>query len=336
MPATSTRTPDRSAHDADDARAALPLARFKVLDLTHARAGPAGVRVLADWGADVLRIEQPPAEEELDEVVGKRDGFDYQNLHRNKRSMCINLKSPEGREIFMKLVKEADVVIENMRPSVKHRLGVDYETVSKINPRIVYGSMSGFGQYGPYAERPALDQIAQGMSGLMSVTGQRRHGTGPHRRGCHRPRLRRLPGAGHPDRAAGARGDRQGSLGADVAARDRDRTARLPGDALADQKTVPVQEGNFHPTVTPTGLYATKDGHINLSASGNRIFRRFCKAIGREDISSRSELRLKHLAGAEPRRPEQDRGRGVVPEDDGGMDRASGAGGRALRPGQRH
>jgi len=262
----------------------LPLSRFRVLDLTHARAGPAGVRVLADWGADVLRVEQPPASEELDEVVGKREGSDYQNLHRNKKSMCINLKSEEGREIFMRLVKDADVVVENMRPAVKHRLGVDYETVSRVNPRVVYGSLSGFGQYGPYADRPALDQIAQGMSGLMSVTGQ--PGSGPGR-----------IGVAVTDLVAGAflaQAILIALLEREVTGKGRwVQTSLLEtGIALLDFQAmrwlmngqVPAQEGNFHPTVTPTGLYATKDGFMNLSASGNRIFGRFCKAIGREDL----------------------------------------------------
>lgn len=264
--------------------AALPLSRFRVLDLTHARAGPAGMRVFADWGADVLRIERPPTEGELDEVVGKREGLDYQNLHRNKRSLCLNLKSEKGREIFYKLVETADVIAENMRPDVKKRLGIDYETVSKINPKIVYGSISGFGQYGPYRDRPALDQIAQGMSGLMSVTGQ--PGTGPGR-----------IGVAVTDLVSGAF-LAQGIL---IALLEREATGRgrwvqtsllETGISLLDFQAmrwlmggiVPVQEGNFHPTVTPTGLYETKDGFMNLSASGNRIFGRFCKAVGLDHL----------------------------------------------------
>src|SRR3954470_7057793 len=149
----------------------LPLSRFRVLDLTLARAGPSCVRTLADWGAEVIRVEPPPEAGEASEGVGRRDGSDFQNLHRNKRAITLNLKTDEGREIFMRLAEQADVIIENMRPSVVKRLGVDFESVRKRNPRIVYGSISGFGQYGPYAERPSIDQIAQGMSGIMSVTG---------------------------------------------------------------------------------------------------------------------------------------------------------------------
>jgi crotonobetainyl-CoA:carnitine CoA-transferase CaiB-like acyl-CoA transferase len=149
----------------------LPLSRFKVIDLTLARAGPSCVRTLADWGADVIRVEPPPSDGEAEEQFGKRDGSDFQNLHRNKRAITLNLKTDQGREILMRLAEKADVVIENMRPGVTRRLGVDYESVKKRNPKIVYGSISGFGQYGPYTERPSIDQIAQGMTGIMSVTG---------------------------------------------------------------------------------------------------------------------------------------------------------------------
>jgi crotonobetainyl-CoA:carnitine CoA-transferase CaiB-like acyl-CoA transferase len=159
----------------------LPLSRFKVIDLTLARAGPSCVRTLADWGADVIRVEPPPEESEASELVGRRDGSDFQNLHRNKRAITLNLKTDEGREILMRLAEQADVVVENMRPGVTKRLGVDFESVRKRNPRIVYGSISGFGQYGPYTARPSIDQIAQGMSGIMSVTGL--PGQGPVRVG---------------------------------------------------------------------------------------------------------------------------------------------------------
>src|SRR5687768_9723000 len=158
----------------------LPLNGFKVLDLTAHRAGPTAVRQLADWGADVIKIEAPDAPD-VDVTGSRRSGPDFQNLHRNKRSLTLNLKSPEGLEIFFKMVKDADVVVENFRSTVKHRLGVDYEAVKKVNPRIVYGSISGFGQDGPYEGRPGVDQIAQGMGGLMSITGHA--GGGPVRVG---------------------------------------------------------------------------------------------------------------------------------------------------------
>ena len=165
--------------DAPDAAPPLPLSRLVVLDLTLARAGPTAVRHLADWGANVIRIEPPPTGGE--DVSGNRDGFDFQNLHRNKRTVTIDLKSPEGHAAFMRLAARADVVIENMRAAVKHRLKVAYDDVRAINPRIVYGSISGFGQDGPYGKRAGVDQIAQGMGGLMSITGL--PGQGPVRVG---------------------------------------------------------------------------------------------------------------------------------------------------------
>ena len=155
----------------------LPLNDFVVVDLTGHRAGPTAVRQLADWGAHVIKVEQPG--EQVDATGSRRDGFDFQNLHRNKRAMTLNLKTDEGRAIFFKLAERADVVVENYRSDVKHRLGIDYEAVRKINPRIVYGSISGFGQDGPYADRAGVDQIAQGMGGLMSITGH--PGQGPVR-----------------------------------------------------------------------------------------------------------------------------------------------------------
>src|SRR3974377_1380395 len=148
----------------------LPLARFTVLDLTHARAGPTAVRQLADWGANVIKIE-PPGESKGDVTGSRGEGFDFQNLHRNKRSLTLNLKTEEGKAIFLKLAEKADVIVENFRSEGKYRLGVDYESVKKVNPRIVYGRISGFGQTGPYSKRPGVDQIAQGMGGLMSITG---------------------------------------------------------------------------------------------------------------------------------------------------------------------
>src|SRR5512135_2299863 len=128
-----------------------PLARFKVVDLSRVRAGPTAVRQLADWGAEVIKIESPEGDAGMG---GERHGPDFQNLHRNKRSMTLNLKSPEGVDILKRLVSEADVLVENYRPDVKFRLGIDYASLRPVNPRLV-----GF------------DQIAQGMGGLMSITG---------------------------------------------------------------------------------------------------------------------------------------------------------------------
>ena len=252
-----------------------PLARFKVVDLTRVRAGPTAVRQLADWGADVIKIEAPGG----DAMLGNRHGPDFQNLHRNKRSVTIDLKQPEGLEILHKLVRGADVVAENYRPDVKFRLQVDYETLRKINPRIIYASISGFGQDGPYRDRPGFDQIAQGMGGLMSITGL--PGQGPVRVG--------IPVA---DLTAGI----FAAMGILIALLEREQSGEgqwVQSSLLAAQiamldfqaarwtiaHEVPEQAGNDHPTSIPTGVFATADGHINIAASGNAIFRRFCEAL---------------------------------------------------------
>src|SRR6201996_8864647 len=264
----------------------LPLSRFKVIDLTLARAGPSCVRTLADWGADVIRVEPPPEDAEAGELVGRRDGSDFQNLHRNKRAITLNLKSDEGREILMRLAEQADVVVENMRPGVTKRLGVDFESVRKRNPRIVYGSISGFGQYGPYGSRPSIDQIAQGMSGIMSVTGL--PGQGPVR-----------VGVAVTDIMAGAflaQGILIALLDREVSGQGRWVQTSLieAGLTLLDfqatrwtmDKKIPPQEGNNHPTNTPMGCFPTADGHINIAATSNKNFGIFCKLIGRADMAT--------------------------------------------------
>ena len=264
----------------------LPLSRFKVIDLTLARAGPSCVRTLADWGADVIRVEPPPSDADANELVGRRDGSDFQNLHRNKRAITLNLKTDEGREALMRLAEQADVIVENMRPGVTKRLGVDFESVKTRNPRIVYGSISGFGQYGPYSARPSIDQIAQGMSGIMSVTGI--PGQGPVR-----------VGVAVTDIMAGAflaQGILIALLDREVSGEGRWVQTSLieAGLTLLDfqatrwtmDKKVPPQEGNFHPTNTPMGLYPTADGFLNLAATSNKNFKTFCKLIDRETMAS--------------------------------------------------
>src|ERR1700733_4021376 len=264
----------------------LPLSRFKVIDLTLARAGPSCVRTLADWGADVIRVEPPPVDGEPDEMMGRRDGSDFQNLHRNKRAITLNLKSDEGREILMRLAEQADVVVENMRPGVTRRLGVDYESVRQRNPAIVYGSISGFGQYGPYTSRPSIDQIAQGMSGIMSVTGI--PGQGPVR-----------VGVAVTDIMAGAllpQGILVALLNREVSGQGHWVQTSLieAGLTLLDfqatrwtmDKKIPPQEGNNHPTNTPMGCFPTADGFINIAATSNKNFQIFCKLIGRETMAA--------------------------------------------------
>ena len=261
---------------------ALPLSRFKVLDLTRARSGPTCVRQLADWGADAIKIEEPVAAR--DGYTGGRESSDFQNLHRNKRAMTLNLKAQEGREVFMKLAAGADVVVENYRPDVKNRLGIDYESLHKVNPRIVLGSISGFGQDGPYANRPGYDQVAQGMGGLMSVTGL--PGQGPVRAGiavaditaglyCAMAILAALL-----EREVSGQGQWVDSslLTAQIAIMDF-QAARWTVD-----REVAPQAGNDHPTNMPTGMFETADGFMNIAASGDVMFARLCKAIGAEEL----------------------------------------------------
>jgi crotonobetainyl-CoA:carnitine CoA-transferase CaiB-like acyl-CoA transferase len=259
--------------------ASKALARFKVLDLTRVRAGPTAARQLADWGADVIKIELPRGLDESD-MGGPRHGPDFQNLHRNKRSLTLNLKEKDGIDIFKKMVETADVVIENYRPDVKFRLGIDYETIRSINKRIVYGSISGFGEDGPYRERPGFDQIAQGMGGLMSITGL--PGQGPVRVGIPVADL----GAGIfcamgilvalLEREVSGEGQwvQSSLLGAQISLLDFQAARWLIA------KDVPGQAGNDHPTSIPTGVFPTSDGHINIAASGGHIFTRFCQTLG--------------------------------------------------------
>jgi formyl-CoA transferase len=270
--------------DGHAAPSSTALSRFTVLDLTRVRSGPTCVRQLADWGAKVIKIEMPPALDEGDPMGGPRAGSDFQNLHRNKRGLTLNLKSPEGVAIFKKLVETADVVVENFRPDVKTRLGIDYETLSKINPRLVYASISGFGQDGPYATRPGFDQIAQGMGGLMSITGL--PGQGPVRVG--------IPIA---DLCAGI----FASQGIMIALLEREVSGKgqwVQSSLLQAQifmldfqasrwlmeGQVPKQAGNNHPTSIPTGVFQTSDGYMNIAASGNKIWERCAKALGRHDL----------------------------------------------------
>ena len=251
-----------------------PLAHLKVIDLTRVRAGPTAARQFADWGADVIMIE--PVTDRGDSV-GSRHGSDFQNLHRNKRSLTLDLRDPAGRDVLNRLVRNADVLLENFRPDVKHRLGIDYATLRQINPGLVYASISGFGQDGPYRDRPGLDQIAQGMGGLMSITG--------------------IPGQG-PVRAGIAVADTAAGLfctiGIMTALLERQitgegrwvKTSLLQAQvALLDFQAarwlidgvVPLQDGNHHPTaLPPMGLYATADGPVNLAVLGHAMFAPFC------------------------------------------------------------
>ena len=270
--------------------ASSALSRYRILDLSRVRAGPTCVKQFADFGADVIKIESPPGVDPNEGMGGPRDGPDMQNLHRNKRSMTLNLKLAEGREVLARLVKTADVVVENYRPDVKFRLGIDYGSLEKMNPRIILASISGFGQDGPYRDRPGFDQIAQGMSGLMSVTGA--PGQGPMR-----------TGAAIADMAAGL----FAALGVMTALLEREHSGKgqwvqssllQAGIALLDFQAarylmkgeVPAQVGNDHPTSMPTSAYKTADGYINVGASGDGMWRRLCEAIGRDDLHAAADF----------------------------------------------
>jgi crotonobetainyl-CoA:carnitine CoA-transferase CaiB-like acyl-CoA transferase len=265
-------------------RASKALSRFTVLDLTRVRSGPTCVRQLADWGADVIKIEMPEHVEKGD-MGGPRLGPDFQNLHRNKRSITLNLKSKEGVAAFLKLAKKADVIVENYRPDVKKRLGIDYKDVAKINKKIVYASISGFGQDGPYAGRPGFDQIAQGMGGLMSITGL--PGQGPVR-----------VGIAIADLTAGM----FAAMGILTALLEREKSGRgqhvttslleaqifmldFQGARWTINKDVAKQAGNNHPTGAPTGVFKTSDGYINIAATGNKIWARLGEALGKPEMT---------------------------------------------------
>ena len=259
------------------------LSHIRVIDLTRVRSGPTAVRQLADWGADVIKVEAPESVEPDGALGASRHTSDFQNLHRNKRSISLNLKQPEAIEILMKLVETSDVVVENFRPDVKDRLGVDYESLKLRNPRIILASISGFGQDGPYAKRPGFDQIAQGMGGLMSITGA--PGEGPMRVG--------IPVA---DLTAGL----FCAMGIQTALLEREKsgigqwvnTSLLQAQIFMldfqaarwlSEKHVAGQAGNNHPTSVPTGVFKTSNGSINLAVAGETIWRRFVEAVDKKE-----------------------------------------------------
>ncbi len=260
------------------------LSRFTVLDLTRVRSGPTCVRQLADWGANVVKVEMPEAMQGGDTMGGARHGPDFQNLHRNKRSLSLDLKAPAGRDVLLRLAEQADVVVENFRPDVKPRLGIDYAALSARNPRLVYASISGFGQDGPYAARPGFDQIAQGMGGLMSITGK--PGEGPMRVGIPIAALTSglytafgiLVALLEREQSGQGQWVQCSLLQAQIAMLDFQASRWLMNGE------VPKQAGNNHPTSIPTGVFKTSDGHINLAVTGHTMWVRFCKSLGAEEL----------------------------------------------------
>lgn len=267
------------------------LSHIRVIDLTRVRSGPTAVRQLADWGADVIKVEAPESVEPDGALGASRHTSDFQNLHRNKRSITLNLKQPEAIEILMKLVETSDVVVENFRPDVKERLGVDYESLKSRNPKIILASISGFGQDGPYAKRPGFDQIAQGMGGLMSITGA--PGEGPMRVG--------IPVA---DLTAGL----FCAMGIQTALLEREKsglgqwvnTSLLQAQIFMldfqaarwlSENHVAGQTGNNHPTSVPTGVFKTSDGSINLAVAGETIWKRFVEAVDKGEWLEMDEFK---------------------------------------------
>lgn len=256
------------------------LSDYLVLDLTRVRSGPTCVRQLADWGADVIKIEMP---NDTSDIGGPRAGPDFQNLHRNKRSLTLNLKSEEGKKIFVRLAAKADVIVENFRPNVKQRLGIDYESLVPHNSKLIYASISGFGQDGPLANRPGFDQIAQGMGGLMSITGAQDQG--PMRVGIPIADLCAGLFAAQAifiallERVKSGKGQwvRTSLLQAQVFMLDFQAARYLiDGD-------IPQQAGNNHPKYMPTGVFKTSDGHINIAVAGELIWHRLSEILGKPE-----------------------------------------------------
>ena len=268
----------------------LPLKGICVLDLTRFRAGPTCVRQLSDWGANVMKIEKPDKNTSSNEYLASRNGPDFQNLHRNKKSIVIDLKSRDGYEILIDLVNKADVLVENFRPKIKHKLKIDYSILNNVNPRLIYTSISGFGQSGPYSDRPGFDQVAQGMGGLMSVTGFK--GQTPTRAG--------IPVA---DLSAGL----YGAIGVLLALYDREKTGKgtwvrtsllqamvsmmdFQGARWLYSDELPEQAGNDHPTTVPTGVFPTLDGFINIATAGETIYARLCEALNTDELINNKEF----------------------------------------------
>ena len=261
---------------------------LKVLDLTRARSGPTCTRQLGDWGADVIKIEEVSAKFETPDGKGQRDfaprfGADFQNLHRNKRSLTLDLKSSAGQTVFKRIAAKADIVVESFRPDVKRRLCIDYETLKTLNPRLIYASISGYGQDGPYRDWPGVDPIVQGMSGMMSITGE--PGRGPMRAGI-----------ALVDTTSGLFAA-QGIL---MALYERERSGLgqwiqtslleaalfmldFQGSRYLMKGEVAGQVGNNHPMSSPIGMYAARDGNVIVSPLPT-MWAGFCKVIGREDL----------------------------------------------------
>jgi CoA:oxalate CoA-transferase len=265
-----------------------PLAGLLVVDLTWYLAGPYATMILADLGATVLKVEQPggdPARGNGPFLDAERQFSSYfMSVNRGKRSLVLNLKQARGLALLEELAARADVLVENYLPGTLARLGLPYARLAERNPRLIYAACSGFGQAGPYAERPALDVIVQAVAGMMSITGEL---------------------GGEPMRAGASVGDLTGALYtvigvlAALQARDRDGRGQLVDVALLDAQVallenafaryfatgeVPGPQGTSHPLITPFQAFATADGSLVIAASSQAHWRALCRVLGREDL----------------------------------------------------
>ena len=265
----------------------MPLAHIKILDLTRFVAGPFCTQLLGDMGAEVIKIESPDRGDETryQAAVVNGESWYFAGLNRNKKSLTLDLKSKEGKEIFRRLAREVDVVVENFRPGVMRNFGFDYENLSKINPRLIYCGISGFGKDGPYALRPAFDFIAQGLSGFMSITGF------PDREPVR-------TGIPISDSVAGI----YAAFGILAAVVAREKTGRgqevqtslvdamvsimsyLSAEYFSSGK-IPQRFGNDHPVLCPYGTFPAADGYINVAPSGEHMWERLAQALGLTDLA---------------------------------------------------
>jgi len=266
----------------------LPLAGVKVLDVSQVMAGPYSCMLLADMGADVIKVEPPGGGDQTRGAMGFKmkgpDSMGFLNMNRNKRSIAINLKSEAGKSVLFKLVKEADILVENYRPGVMKRLGVGYEVMSKINPALVYVSISGFGQSGPWAERPGFDLMAQAMSGIMSVTG---HGDG-------KPVKAGVPVADIGCALFATYAALSAYIGAKNTGQGQYIDASLFDSALAfsiwdtseywGTGQPPVALGTANRMTAPYQAVKAKDGYFVMGATNNKLWQKLCEILQRPDL----------------------------------------------------
>jgi formyl-CoA transferase len=278
----------------------LPLSGIKVLDLTRALAGPFCTMILADLGAEVIKVE-PPGGEMIRGWGPFKEGISvyYLSIHRNKKSLVLNLRNPKSLDLLREMVPQVDVVVENFKPGVMADMGLDWNTLEALNPRLVMCSISGMGRGGPYEDWPGMDQIAQGMSGLMSLTGH--HETGPVRVG--------IPIG---DVTAGM----WAALGVQAALIQRQVTGKgqwvetsllgglvgmlnVQGQRQLSLNDTPGVAGNDHPVICPYGVFQAQDGPFNMAAATDEMFARLCRLVELPDLPndprfSSNTLRMKN------------------------------------------